>query len=215
MPLWCHIKSFFFLEWRGLAKCWRRLTRGRRGVRQLLTIADEGGGGVWKPPKLAAIICGQPLIMIINIIIINIIIIIVVFIIIMIVILIIIMTTGGSCPSGGSPASNNWASAFFSSWEVRWETLVIIKHSIIIIDFVIFSIIITYGFCMIKRIAWYDPFLIINFQCYHFHRRDAAINILPLFLMENTLGQLLLLLLPGRLNSSFWWWWSWWRWRWW
>ena len=32
------------------------------GVGQMLMKADEGGGGVWKPPKLADIICGQPLI---------------------------------------------------------------------------------------------------------------------------------------------------------
>ena len=35
--------------------------KGGGGVKQLLTIAEEGGRGVWKPPKLADIICGQPL----------------------------------------------------------------------------------------------------------------------------------------------------------
>ena len=36
----------------GSAKCWRRLTRGGGGVRQLLTIADEGGRGGLKTSEI-------------------------------------------------------------------------------------------------------------------------------------------------------------------
>ena len=34
---------------------------GGGGVSQMLTIADEGGGGVYEPPILADVICEQPL----------------------------------------------------------------------------------------------------------------------------------------------------------
>ena len=37
------------------------MTKGVGGVSQKVT-KDDGGGGVWKPPKLADMICEQPLI---------------------------------------------------------------------------------------------------------------------------------------------------------
>ena len=37
------------------------LTKGGGGVSQLLTITDEGGGGVHTPPNMADIICEQSL----------------------------------------------------------------------------------------------------------------------------------------------------------
>ena len=36
------------------------LAKGGGGVRQMLTIDDARGRGVWKPPNLADVICGQP-----------------------------------------------------------------------------------------------------------------------------------------------------------
>ena len=37
------------------------MTKGGGGVSQKVTKDDEGGGKVWKPPKLTDIICEQPL----------------------------------------------------------------------------------------------------------------------------------------------------------
>ena len=54
-------KSSFAVLALGAVHILRQPPEGGEGVRQKLTIADEGGGGVGKPPKLADVICGQPL----------------------------------------------------------------------------------------------------------------------------------------------------------
>ena len=45
----------------GVGDMLTKLTKGRGGVEEMLTMADKGGRRDWTPPFLADIICEQPL----------------------------------------------------------------------------------------------------------------------------------------------------------